>query len=264
MNTGSKATTLITTAWDEADTLMLLGWLATAVTHEVNNPLVYVIGNVDCAVEEMQRTRGWLRGPKTTGDTSLQEGLEDAVAGLNECRNGAARIGLLAQALGVFGNPERRRTGPIQVVNVIRSVLMLCHTHIKRCVNVEPLLEEETTPEAMATEPPLALALVSLFMAVATAFPERSAGAPRMLVEAVGLPDNVLIRLQMRPSSGHEHMEQQKPLPTFVSRLLGHAARLAVSMEGQLAVADQWTDGKGALQLTLPRLPAQDTGAEPS
>lgn len=92
------------------DRLASLGAVAAGIAHEINNPLTYVLGNVEFLTEEVERLRQLLENKRPGED--IRDAL-DSVVNLNELleevREGATRVGRIAGDLGFFA---RRDAGP--------------------------------------------------------------------------------------------------------------------------------------------------------
>jgi PAS domain S-box-containing protein len=83
-----------------ADRMASLGTLAAGVAHEINNPLSYVVGNVDVArasVDDLARGR--------QGDAALSGTLAELAEALREAADGAERVRGIVRDLRVFSSP---------------------------------------------------------------------------------------------------------------------------------------------------------------
>lgn len=121
--------------------LAALGRLAGGVAHEVNNPLGYMLLNVD----RMQRQIASLRAASGTDAKTLDE-LEQARVLLAE---GCARVRKIVRELTNFARVE----GPlkrIQLPNIIE--LALDHAHVDECRHIQVVRHFEPVPEVMADE----------------------------------------------------------------------------------------------------------------
>ncbi|MDP9002489.1 MAG: ATP-binding protein [Myxococcota bacterium] len=93
-----------------SDRMLSLGTLAAGITHEINNPLAYVISNLDMVADEL---RGISEQALSTKLHELQEMIGDA-------RHGAERVRGIVRALKNFSYPEGKK-----VQLDVRSVLDL-------------------------------------------------------------------------------------------------------------------------------------------
>jgi two-component system NtrC family sensor kinase len=88
-----------------ADRLASVGQLAAGIGHEINNPLAFIISNLEFLQEELPRR---------------PDSPELAVA-LSEAREGAERVRLIVRELGNLARPDRMETGPVDLGAVVRS-----------------------------------------------------------------------------------------------------------------------------------------------
>jgi two-component system cell cycle sensor histidine kinase/response regulator CckA len=100
-----------------ADRLASLGQLAAGVAHEINNPLSYVLGSIDLAVQALSEMI-----PATAGHAELQS---DVLQSLANAREGADRVRVIARDLITFSRPvaENRPAAENWSVVNVESVL---------------------------------------------------------------------------------------------------------------------------------------------
>jgi signal transduction histidine kinase len=119
-----------------AERLTALGRLSASVGHEINNPLSYVVGNLEYALS-------------TLDSREVPGQVLDA---LNDARGGAERIGRIVRELRVFGRgtpvPQRELTNPCEA---LESALKLtgnelrCRARLARVLEaVPPVLADPT------------------------------------------------------------------------------------------------------------------------
>ncbi|WP_224369281.1 sensor histidine kinase [Hyalangium versicolor] len=95
-----------------SDRLASLGRTVASVGHEINNPLVYVIGNLAYVHGELSQP------PRLLSEKEQRDLLE----ALEEAREGAERVHFIAQDLKTLARADDDRTGPVELAQVLRDV----------------------------------------------------------------------------------------------------------------------------------------------
>ncbi|WP_437590906.1 response regulator [Sorangium sp. So ce1000] len=110
---------------ERSERLAAVGQLAASVAHEINNPLAYVMANLELLAREVRRL-----ADKGVATEHLARPLEDA-------RHGAARVVDIVGDLGVFARAEESEAmGPTDVNAVIESALNIVHAQMKHRARV--------------------------------------------------------------------------------------------------------------------------------
>ena len=99
----------------EADRLASLGTLAAGVAHEINNPLSYVLLNLDLALRQAAQLGE--AGPLTSR--------------LKEARAGVERVRVIVQDLKAFSRADNERRGPVDVRAVLESTIDIADGEIR-------------------------------------------------------------------------------------------------------------------------------------
>jgi len=138
-----------------SERLSALGRLSASVGHEINNPLSYVMGNLD-----------YVRGELARGGASRE--ILDA---LQDARGGAERIGKIVRELRVFGRGSRQeRRVPTNPCEVLESSIKLVMNELRHRARLERDLE--SVPDVLADDTRLAQVFVNLLLNAAQAMPE--------------------------------------------------------------------------------------------
>lgn len=93
-----------------ADRLIALGRIAAGVGHEINNPLAFILSNLEYIHQELQQK-------EELAEQERQEVLE----ALAETRDGAERIRLIVRDLQTLSRSEDVGSGPSDVGSVVRT-----------------------------------------------------------------------------------------------------------------------------------------------
>ncbi|QDE88265.1 histidine kinase [Myxococcus xanthus] len=93
-----------------ADRLIALGRIAAGVGHEINNPLAFILSNLEYIHQELQQK-------EHLSEQDRQEVLE----ALAETRDGAERIRLIVRDLQTLSRAEDVGTGPSDLGSVVRT-----------------------------------------------------------------------------------------------------------------------------------------------
>jgi PAS domain S-box-containing protein len=116
----------------QADRLAAAGTLAAGVAHEINNPLAYVLLNLQYLLRELPRVG------------SDRQRLEQLLARLREANHGARRVSTIVHDLRDFSEPEPQQLGPVDLRRVLGAALKIASSQLEGRARV--LEEYEPVP----------------------------------------------------------------------------------------------------------------------
>ena len=175
----------------QAERLASVGLVAAGVAHEINNPLTYVLYNVDQLQQHLPGLgRALLRCEEALerrlGPDALVEALgadrevmdRDLLAELtesaHEAAEGAARIKTIVQDLKMFSRVEQDRQAPVSLNQVIDSAANMAQSQIKHRARL--VKEYGSIPEVSGSEGRLCQVFLNLLVNAAQAMEEGAAG----------------------------------------------------------------------------------------
>jgi CheY-like chemotaxis protein len=156
----------------DRERMAALGTLSAGVAHEINNPLTYVLINVDHVLRRLRAAGASddalaeLSGPGAGGVASMVEALEHAVQGAHRIRDVVHALLTFAQ-----GNIDRRTA--VDVRGVVESATQLAWHEIRHRARLTKCLGE--VPFVMANEARLGQVFLDLLVNAAQAIPEGQA-----------------------------------------------------------------------------------------
>jgi len=182
-----------------ADRLVSLGTLAAGVAHEINNPLAYVIGNIELLARELPAI---IEGRSRMARRELEALLSDA-------RDGAVRVGSIVRDLRALSRSDDIRTTSVDVVPVLRSCIKMMHGELRNRAKVVESFATDLPPVA-GNGSRLSQVFLNLLVNAAHAIPEgrsednevrvgAQAAEGRVVIEVAdtggGIPANVIGRV---------------------------------------------------------------------
>jgi PAS domain S-box-containing protein len=228
-----------------ADRMASVGTLAAGVAHEINNPLAYVLANVAYALEEMRESR----------DAEL---FSDAIAALEEARDGAGRMREIVRDLKTFSRSDDETRGLIEVDRVLQSAVNMVRNEIKHRARLSAVFGP--TPRVEGNDSRLAQVFVNLLVNASQAIPEGDANSNQIAVSTRTGPDGRAI-IEIRDSgAGIPKVILGRIFdPFFTTKPVGEGTGLGLAichnivsaMGGQIEVESEI--GKGSLfRILLP------------
>jgi len=141
-----------------SDRLVQVGTLAAGVAHEINNPLAYVMGNLEYALRE-------LSSPVCA--SSVPEAVIEA---LSTALEGSQRIRATTEDLRVFARTGDAQPHPVDLKRVLESAISMAATQIRYRARL--VKEFEAVPAIAANENRLGQVFLNLLVNAAQAIPE--------------------------------------------------------------------------------------------
>lgn len=201
-----------------ARTLEALGKLAAGLAHEVNNPLSFVISNLNHIRKELHVLTS---GRLSSEQQDLLEACEDALMGTE-------RIRRVVQDVKLFAAREPQHVGPVDVRAVLEEAVTLAsHSLGPRTQLVRAL---EPVPLVWATEHRLIQVFLNLLINAAQAL-ESCTAEPRIRL-ATGLHEDGRVRVEIQdngPGIAPQHMQHLFE-PFFTTKPAGVGTGLGLSI----------------------------------
>ena len=231
--------------------LVSIGTLAAGVAHEINNPLTYVLGNLDLALLRLSRDGSTI--------DSIKELLQNA-------KHGAERVSRLVTDMKAFSRATAAEVGPVNVADSVESSLRMAMHEIRHRADVERHLDP--VPPVMADEGRLAQVFINLLVNAAHAMPKDRRGliAVKTRLDGAG---NVVVVVEDDGVGISSHDRERIFDPFFTTKHgegtgLGLAIchRVVRELGGTLEVES--TLGAGStFSVTLPAAPLRATTSIP-
>jgi PAS domain S-box-containing protein len=133
-----------------AGRMAAVGTLAAGVAHEINNPLAYIVANIDFTRRELANhsaVRARAGGPAPPQAATLADNLDEILEALDEAREGAERVRHIVRDLKVFGRGNEDARGPVVLRRVLDSSINIAWSEIRHRARLvkdygdEPLIE---------------------------------------------------------------------------------------------------------------------------
>ena len=197
-----------------ADRMASVATLSTGVAHEINNPLAYVVGNLDYALARLDQL------PDNLGE--VRKALEDA-------RGGAVRIGQVVRDLRTFSRASEAERTEVDVRRTLQAAVTLAQTEIRQRAQLS--LELGPVPPVMGNAHRLGQLFLNLLVNAAQAIPP---GNPeRHLVQAsTALAPDGRVRVEFTDSGAGIAPEVLPRIfdPFFTTRAVGKGTGLGLAI----------------------------------
>ncbi|WP_224240500.1 ATP-binding protein [Hyalangium gracile] len=199
----------------QADRMASVGTLAAGVAHEINNPLAYVVANLDYARQELEAV-------------TLPEGSELHRA-LREAREGADRVRLIVRDLKTFSRPDDARMERVDVRMAIDSAVTLAWNEIRHRARL--VKAYQPVPKVWANEARLGQVFLNLLINAAHAIPEGAADRNEIRVSTrVDEQGRVVAEVRDTGSGIPEEIRARVFEPFFTTKPMGEGTGLGLSI----------------------------------
>jgi len=186
-----------------SERLSALGTLAAGIAHEINNPLTYVMSNLELMREDLDAA-------PALDAAALREQCADALDGLE-------RISKIVQELRGFMRSRALARAPVDLCAAVTSALSLCQHEVRRAVVVETALPPDL-PRAFADERQVVQVVMNLLVNAAQAFGAPDLARNRVWVSVSRAPEGLLLQVRDNASGMPPEVARRVFDPFFTTK----------------------------------------------
>jgi len=155
-----------------AGRMAAVGTLAAGVAHEINNPLAYIVANIDFTRRQLAAVAGKLV-LQSSAEPEVGLNLDEVIEALGEAREGADRVRNIVRDLKVFGRGNEDARGPVVLRRVLDSSINIAWNEIRHRARL--VKDFGDVPLIEGNESRLGQVFLNLLLNAAQAIPEGEA-----------------------------------------------------------------------------------------
>ncbi|MEQ9503286.1 MAG: ATP-binding protein [Deltaproteobacteria bacterium] len=215
------------TSMIEADRLASLGTMAASIAHELNNPLAYLVANLELMRELVEEEASSMPSEVAS---DLEAMLQDASDGAHRMRKILGTVRAMAQPLDAWAK--------VDVQRLVEGALLLARG-AGRCVPVDVVVEDDT-PHILGNEGKLQQVLVNL-LANAMQAVDEPVGAGVIRVHAGPRDGRIELRVEDSGPGVPPELRSRIFDPFFTTRAVGEGTGLGLAVARAIVVEHEGT-----------------------
>jgi PAS domain S-box-containing protein len=204
-----------------------LGTLAAGVGHEINNPLMAALGNLDMALNDLRKLR------RELGD---RPAFNDIAEELRDAREATERVRAIVRDLKVFSRSDRETRGPVDIEQALESSIRMVWNAIR--YRAALVRDFQPVPPVFANESRLGQVFMNLIVNAAQAIPEGHAADNEIRI-ATSLTGDGRVRIAISDTGSGmpPDIAAQIFTPFFTTKPIGVGTGLGLAICHQLVTA---------------------------
>ncbi|HEY6175972.1 MAG TPA: ATP-binding protein, partial [Kofleriaceae bacterium] len=238
-----------------SDRMASLGTLAAGIAHEINNPLAYVIGNLEAMSESLTA------GERAALATATQRDAHDELsAQVRDARDGAERVRKIVHGLRSFSRSEDETRVPLALPQVIEAAIRLTANEVRH--RAQLTRELGPVPRVIADDGRLTQVFINLLVNAAHAIPEGHSDENRITVRTrTDDAGRAVVEIEDTGAGIPPELQSRVFDPFFTTKGVGEGTGLGLSichgiisgLGGQISIE---SPGRGTiLRVVLPPAP---------
>jgi PAS domain S-box-containing protein len=240
----------------DSERLASVGTLAAGIAHEINNPLQFMVTNLEFAQQEIDELSGG----------SPQGAMKTLLEVIDETMDGARRVGRIVRGLQAFARPDPGVDEVVALSGVLDAAIKLSRHELDH--RAELVLDTRTSAKVRGSETELTQVVVNLLVNAAQALDGSDADAGRIALRVEHDDTHVAIEIE---DNGPGIAPADRPRifdPFFTTKPVGVGTGLGLAIchgivarhGGELSVESQ--PGRTVFRLALPLEEATDDTRE--
>lgn len=146
------------------DRLAQIGLLSSGVAHEINNPLTFVLINLNVLTQE-------LRDMDPSGESAQ---IQDLIGVVEDAEEGCHRVGNIVKSMRSFARGDDHHPEKVVLQDLVDNSLVVMASSLRRRADVK--LDYQPTPEVLAVPADLAQVILNLLKNAEEAIPKGEKG----------------------------------------------------------------------------------------
>ncbi|HEX6278118.1 MAG TPA: PAS domain S-box protein [Polyangiaceae bacterium] len=240
----------------QAERLSALGVLSAGVAHEINNPLAYVVLNLEFMERELTKTDG-------------QRSPEQLLERVRQARHGAERVATIVRDLKTFARADGWARGPVRIESVLEAALDVAESATAKSARVTRRYAD--VPAVLGNGARLEQVFLNLVLNAAQAIPEGDPANHEIRIELASDGETIRVEVVDDGSGMTPDVLDRIFDPFYTTKPPGVGTGLGLPIcrsivrahGGEIVVKS--TPGQGsAFTVTLPRWIGEKGKSEPS
>lgn len=227
----------------QTERMASVGTLAAGVAHEINNPLAYVLGNIE-----------FVRGALRESPIGL---VDDVVDALTEAAEGASRIRDIVRDMKTFSQPAQERLQRVEVVDSINLAVRMVSNQLRHVARV--VLDLAPGLAVSADQSRLGQVMINLLVNAIQAFEAPGDPANQITITSAQIDGEILILVRDNASGVPPAVVGRIFDPFFTTKPVGVGTGLGLAichgivtaLGGRIAVESKLGVGT-TVRVTLP------------
>jgi PAS domain S-box-containing protein len=229
----------------QSDRLASMGMLAAGVAHEINNPLSYILYNLESLTEDLEgyasqsaslhqalaeeigqeRLAALLGGNPSAFDPNV---LADMIERFKDALGGTRKIKDIARGLGSFSRVEKDRVVPVEIRGAIESAISIAFNEIKYRAQI--VKDLRATARVMASEGRLSQVFLNLLVNAAHSIPDGNVDGNRICVKTWEEGNDVVVLIEDTGCGIPEEDLERIFDPFFTTKPIGIGSGLGLNI----------------------------------
>jgi len=208
----------------QADRMVSVGTLAAGVAHEINNPLAYMMANLDVVagrrLPELQKELRYLEERGAEGAAELAPKIKEIVEMVEIAREGAERVRSIVRDLKTFSRADDDRRSLVDVAQVLEASINIAWNELRHRARL--VKEYAAVPPIEANEARLGQVFLNLLLNAAQSVPEGAASRNEIRVRTrVDASGKVVIEVSDTGAGIHADVLPRIFDPFFTTKPIG-------------------------------------------
>jgi PAS domain S-box-containing protein len=214
----------------QAERLASMGTLSATVAHEINNPLTYVLGNLELVLKHLERDHAAFRERAALEPVAPAPPTAQIALWAKQAHEGADRVRRIVRGLQTFSRQDDDQAQPTDVHDALRSALAMSDNAIRHRARL--VLRLDDVPPVMANDLRLGQVFVNLLLNATQSIPEGHASTNEIRVATSydAKENTVVIEIEDTGSGIAAEMQSRIFEPFFTTKPVGIGTGLGLSI----------------------------------